>query len=87
MPRGIPKTGKRVKRADQRRAQRPAIIDPNQFYSVPEYAAASDKSTAAGWLDVRAKRVNVVRDGTRVKVLGAEIIRANQEQAARSSAS
>jgi hypothetical protein len=78
MPRGIPKSGKRVPRSEGRRAARPAIIDPNQFYSIDETAAARDQSPASLWKDIARGALAVVRDGKRVKVFGAEIIRSNQ---------
>ena len=87
MPRGISNNrdaaGKpvRVNRADERRALRPAVIDPNQFYSIEETAAARDQSVARAWDDIRNNRLRATRDGKRVKVLGAHIIAANLAQA------
>ena len=43
------------------------MIDPNQLYSVQEYAAARDQSPAAAWDDIRSKRVNVVKDGKELR--------------------
>jgi hypothetical protein len=82
MPRGIPKAGERINRAAQRRANRPAVIDPNQFYSVHEYAAAREKCVASAYEEIKSGAVKVVKDGKRTKIIGAEIIRANQQQAA-----
>ncbi len=85
MPIGIPKAGKRMRRADERRAMRPAIIDPNQLYSIAEAAAARDQSPASLWKDIGRGALPVVRHGKRAKILGAEIIRLNQHEAALAS--
>ena len=77
MPSGIPKKGHRTMGAAERRAQRPATIDPNQYYSIPEAAAARDESPSTFWKHVAEGRVSVVKFGKRTKVLGAEIIRSN----------
>jgi hypothetical protein len=85
VPRGIPKTGKRVNRAAQRRASRPATIDENQFYSVGEVAAATDSSVATVNKRISIGALRAVKDGARTKVLGAEIIRHNQQRASAAS--
>jgi hypothetical protein len=74
--------GKRVSRVADRRKIRPAVIDPNQFYSIDEAAAARDQSRASLYNDVAAGLLKITKDGTRAKILGAELIRANREQAA-----
>lgn len=83
MPRGIPKSGERKNRADIRRRNRPAVVDPHQLYSVLEYAAASDQSPASAWNEIKAELVHVIRDpdSRRVRLTGAEIIRRNLERA------
>lgn len=73
-------TRRREERA-RRRALRPALIDSNQFYSVDEAAAASDMSRMQLYRDIKRGVLNVVKDGKRTKILGAEIIRANQAKA------
>lgn len=74
MPRGVPKSGKRQGRSEERRERRPFLVDPNQLYSIDEAAAALDKSPAQLWADIRAGRIRSVRDGARVKMAGADII-------------
>lgn len=86
MPRGIPKTGKRVSRANERRAIRPAVIDPHQLYDVPEAAAARGRSVAALYNDIKLKRIKVTRVDGRTLILGREIIQANLAAAGLSSA-
>ena len=82
MPRGISKTGARVNRATHRRANRPAVIDPHQFYSVEEFGVFRDECLASAWKEIRDGVVKVVKVGKRTKIIGSEIIRVNQEQAA-----
>lgn len=65
----------RVSRLDERRAKRPAVIDPNQLYGVDEYAAARDQSRAGAYKEIGAGKIQTVKDGRRTKILGAEIIR------------
>lgn len=71
----------RTSRVAGRRAARPASIDPHQFYSIPETAAARDKSRAGVYNEIKAGLLHAVKDGRRTKVLGAEIIRRNREVA------
>ena len=66
---------RRINRALERRAQRPVLIDANQLYSINETAAALDKSRAGLYRDIAAGRIRVLKDGSRTKVRGAEIIR------------
>ena len=73
---------KRVSRVAERRKIRPAIIDPHQFYSIDEAAAARDQSRAALYKEIAAGRLKATKDGKRTKIIGAEIIRVNQQQAA-----
>lgn len=74
MPRGI-------SRANERRAARPPIIDPDQLYDVHETAAARGRSVSATWADIRAGKIQSVMASGRRLVLGAEIIRANRAEA------
>ncbi|HEX7080052.1 MAG TPA: hypothetical protein VF329_03465 [Gammaproteobacteria bacterium] len=85
MPRGIP-NNKRASRTAERRALRPAILDPNQFYSIDETAAARDKSRAGIYQEIAAGVLKATKDGKRTKILGAEIIRANQRDAEQTAA-
>jgi hypothetical protein len=73
---------KRQSRSAERRAMRPATVDPNQFYSIAETAAALDKSVAGLYNDIAAGKLTTVTDGTRRKVHGAEIIRVSTALAA-----
>ncbi len=81
MPSGIPKSGKRVCRTQERRALRPAIIDPHQLYDVTECAAARGRSVASVWNDIRDERLKSTKVGKRRLILGAEIVRANLRDA------
>lgn len=81
MPRGIPRSGKRVCRTNERRAIRPAVIDPNQAYDIPETAAALGQSIPKTWNDVGSGKLPSFTRGKRRFVLGAEIIRANRRDA------
>jgi hypothetical protein len=69
----------RQNRAEERRQNRPVVIDANQLYSVKEAAAARDMAPSTLMRHIAAGRVQACRDGFRVKVLGAEIIRMNRE--------
>ena len=72
-------TPARISRLDDRRAKRPAIIDPNQFYGIDEVAAARDMSRAGVYKEIAAGLIQPTKEGARTKILGAEIIRRNQE--------
>lgn len=67
----------RKSRSADRRSIRPAVIDPNQFYSIDETAAARDQCRASLYKDITAGRIKASKQGRRTKILGAEIIRAN----------
>ena len=71
----------RVSRLDDRRSKRPAIIDPNQLYGIDEYAAAPDMSRAGVYKEISAGLIQSSKEGTRTKILGAEIIRRTHEVA------
>lgn len=71
----------RRSRLAERRANRPPSIDPNQLYGVDEYAAARDMSRAGAYLEIKSRLVRVVKEGSRTKILGSEIIRRNREVA------
>lgn len=74
-----PEKKKRVCRIAERREARPAVVDPNQLYSIPETAAALDRSRAGIYNEIKAGRIRSVHDGSRHKVAGAEIIRVSRE--------
>ena len=76
--RALEKTPKRYMRADERRAKRPHLIDPNQLYSVAEFCAASDLSRANFYVELKRGNITATKDGGRTKILGSEIIRRNR---------
>ena len=65
----------RILRKDERRARRPAQIDPVQLYGIDEAGAALDSSRAALYQLISAGRLRVVHLGKRPRIPGAEIIR------------
>lgn len=65
----------RILRKDERRAKRPAQIDPAQLYGLEEGFAAIDSSRADGYKLIGAGRLKVVYIGKRPRIPGAEIIR------------
>lgn len=75
------KSPTRVSRLDDRRSKRPAIVDPNQLYGIDEYAAARDMSRAGVYKEISAGLIQSTKEGTRTKILGAEIIRRTHEVA------
>lgn len=81
MPRGIAKAGQRVSRANERRAIRPSVIDPDQAYDVPETAAALGQSVSATWNDIRDGKLQTFVRGRRRLVLGLHIIERNRADA------
>lgn len=81
MPRGVPTSGVRVSRTQERRAIRPAVIDPHQLYDVAEVAAARGRSIAATWNDIRDGKLKSTKVGKRRLVIGSELIRANLRDA------
>lgn len=69
-----------------RRAQRPAIIDEHQLYSIEEAAAALDRSRSQLYADLAAGRLRSVNDGRRRKIPGGEIVRVVRELSATATA-
>jgi excisionase family DNA binding protein len=73
----------RTSRSIERRAKRPAHIDPHQLYSIDEGAAALDTSRMGVYELISAGRLRTVRIDSRQRIPGAEIIRiASSEQTA-----
>lgn len=69
-------------KAEDRRRSRPALIDPDQFYSVEDYAALTDQCLTFARRDVKSGGVRARRDGRRIRILGAWIIERNRTLAA-----
>jgi len=53
----------------------PAVIDPNQRYSLREAFAALRISDITGYRDMRAGKLRVIKEGRRSFVHGSELIR------------
>ena len=66
------------KRAGIKRVPRPAVIDPNQRYSLAETHAALSQPQAKTFQDVKLGRLKTINDGRRRYVLGSELIRRAQ---------
>lgn len=64
-----------AKRASIKRAPRPAVIDPNQRYSLAETHAALGQSHVKTFQDIKRGRLQTITDGRRRYVLGSELIR------------
>ena len=62
-------------RARLKRVPRPAVIDPNQRYSLAETHAALSQSHAKTFQDIKLGRLKTIKDGRRRYVLGSELIR------------
>ena len=54
---------------------RPAVIDPNQRYTLAETHAALGQSHSKTFADIKAGRLKTILDGRRRYVPGSEIIR------------
>ena len=61
-----------------KRVPRPAVIDPNQRYSLAETHAALGQSHAKTFQDIKRGRLKTLKDGRRRYVLGSELIRRAQ---------
>jgi hypothetical protein len=73
----------RISRSIERRAKRPAHIDPHQLYSINEGAAALDTSRVGIYDLISAGRLRTVKIDSRQRIPGSEIIRiASPEQSA-----
>jgi hypothetical protein len=64
---------KNSKRAGIKRVPRPAVIDPNQRYSLAETHAALGQSKT--YQDIKRGTLQTIKDGRRRYVLGSELIR------------
>jgi hypothetical protein len=53
----------------------PALIDPRQRYSLAETNAILRQSPAKTFDDIKRRKLNVFKDGSRTYVTGAELIR------------
>jgi len=62
-------------RAGIKRVPRPAVIDPNQRYSLAETHAALGQSHAKTFQDIKRGALQTIKDGRRRYVLGSELIR------------
>lgn len=62
-------------RAPLKRVPRPAIIDPNQRYTMAEVHAALGQSHSKTFQDIKRGRLKTIQDGRRRYVLGSELIR------------
>ena len=65
----------KVYRAGIKRVPRPAVIDPNQRYSLAETHAALGQSHAKTFQDIKRGALQTIKDGRRRYVLGSELIR------------
>lgn len=61
-----------------KRVPRPAVIDPNQRYSLAETHAVLGQSHSKTFQDIRLGKLKTIRDGRRRYVLGSELIRRSQ---------
>jgi hypothetical protein len=66
---------KNSKRAGIKRVPRPAVIDPNQRYSLAETHAALGQSHVKTYQDIKRGTLQTIKDGRRRYVLGSELIR------------
>ena len=63
------------RRAGVKRVPRPAVIDPNQRYSLAETHAALAQSHVKTFQDIKRGTLQTIKDGRRRYVLGSELIR------------
>jgi hypothetical protein len=70
------------KRAGIKRVPRPAVIDPNQRYSLAEAHAALAQSHVKTYQDIKRGTLQTIKDGRRCYVLGSELIRRSRLGAA-----
>lgn len=64
-----------------KRVPRPAVIDPNQRYSLAETHAALGQSHSKTFQDIKLGKLKTIQDGRRRYVLGSELIRRAQSGA------
>jgi hypothetical protein len=53
----------------------PSVVDANQRYPVPEANAILRQSNAKTYADIKAGKIQVIRDGARTYIPGTELIR------------
>jgi hypothetical protein len=70
---------KNPNRASVKRVPRPAVIDPNQRYSLAETHAALGHSHSTTFKLIREGKLQTLRSGRRRFVSGAEIIRVSNK--------
>jgi len=59
--------------------QPPDVIDENRRYSIPVGSALLGQSEAQTWKDIKAGRLQVIRDGARTYLHGSTLIRRSRE--------
>jgi hypothetical protein len=57
----------------------PVAIDPNRRYPVDVATGFLGQSRAKTYLDIRLKKIKVIKDGARTYIHGSEIIRRSAE--------
>jgi hypothetical protein len=62
-------------RAGIKRVPRPAVIDPNQRYTLAETHAVLGQSHVKTFRDIKRGVLQTIKDGRRRYVLGSELIR------------
>jgi hypothetical protein len=62
-------------RAAIKRVPRPAVIDPNQRYTLAETHAVLGQSHVKTFRDIKRGVLQTIKDGRRRYVLGSELIR------------
>jgi hypothetical protein len=62
-------------RAGIKRVPRPAVVDPNQRYTLAETHAVLGQSHVKTFRDIKRGVLQTVKDGRRRHVLGSELIR------------
>jgi hypothetical protein len=63
------------RRAGIKRVPRPAVIDPNQRYTLAETHAVLGQSHVKTFRDIKRGVLQTIKDGRRRYVLGSELIR------------
>lgn len=70
----------------KRKLPAPALVDPNQRYTMPEAAAILRQSLAKTYLDVRRGELRILKDGSRTYAPGSELVRRSTLPAEQSAA-
>ena len=66
-----------IARSARRKISAPAIIDPNQRYSLAESMLALRQSPAKTFNDIKTGKLRAFKEGRRTYISGAELIRAS----------